>query len=347
MTTIEVEVIEQTIELELHEQVIDLEIPQAAIFNDATIEINYKTNYDLAVDNGFVWTEQDYLDSLVWPQGEQGIQGAKWDKGDTGYTWPQGEQWPQGEIWPIWPQGDPTTITAWTGIEVDNTDPANPIISIDDTVITETSTDTLTNKTLDDYTNFIHADGIHLRVKATEALVKWDVIKFVWFNAGEQSIEVAKRNDINVPAIWVIYTASMTTGDFGMAVSNWLFKGINTSSFSVWDILYPNASGGFTATNPWWYAQQLAYVVRSHTVNGEIMINVWPVYWLDKSRLEALQYQSYTFTKVDNKVDTITYSDWTITEFTYVDNVLSTAVTTFTDATVITVTYTETSVTYS
>lgn len=151
--------------------------------------------------------------------------------------------------------------------------------------ITADSTDTLTNKTLDDYTNFIHADWIHLRVKATEALVKWDVVKFVWFNNGEQAIEVAKRNSTSVPAIWVIHTDTMDTWDFGMAVSNWLFKNIDTSAFSVWDILYPNTSGWFTATNPWWYAQQLAYVVRSHAINGEIMINVWPVYWMDKRGL--------------------------------------------------------------
>lgn len=41
------------------------------------------------------------------------------------------------------------------------------------------SVDTLTNKTLDDYTNFIHANGVHLRVKATTALSYGDCISFV------------------------------------------------------------------------------------------------------------------------------------------------------------------------
>ena len=143
--------------------------------------------------------------------------------------------------------------------------------------ITASSTDTLTNKTLDDYTNFIHADWVHLRVKAIEPLSKWDVIKFVWFNNGEQAIEVAKRDSTSVPAIWVVYTP-MDTWDFGMAVSNWLFKWIDTSTFTEWTVLYPNTSGWFTATNPWWYAQQLAYVVRSHAVNWEIMVTVWDRY---------------------------------------------------------------------
>ena len=168
--------------------------------------------------------------------------------------------------------------------------------------ITPSSTDTLTNKTIDDYTNFIHADGIHLRVKATEPLVKWDVIKFVWFNDGEQAIEVAKRDNINVPAIWVIYTESLATWEFGMAVSNGLFKWIDTSAFSVGTILYPNASGGFTATNPWWYAQQMAYVVRSHAINWEIMINVWPVYDTDLTNYYTKTEIDIQFSNIDDVI---------------------------------------------
>ena len=138
------------------------------------------------------------------------------------------------------------------------------------------SINTLTNKTLDDYTNFIHADGIHLRVKATENLSYGDVIMFTGFNAGEQAIEVAKRNDDTVPAIGVLHD-DLLIGEFGMAVSNGLFKQIDTSAFSEGVVLYPNTTGGFTTTpsiSNSNYNQQLAYVVRSHAVNGEIMINV-------------------------------------------------------------------------
>lgn len=196
---------------------------------------------------------------------------------------------------PIW-WGTVESVVAWTGIVVDNTDTANPIVSIDNTVVTADSTDTLTNKTLDSYTNFIHADWIHLRVKAKENLVYWDVLMFVWFNAGEQAIEVSKRDDINVPAIWVLHD-TLDTGEFGMAVSNGLFKNIDTSTFAEWTILYPDDLWWFTDTNPWWYAQQIAYVVRSHAVNGEIMLNVWPVYETDLS-------DYYTKTETDALLDT-------------------------------------------
>jgi hypothetical protein len=142
--------------------------------------------------------------------------------------------------------------------------------------ITDSSTNTLTNKTLDDYTNFIHADGIHLRVKATEPLSYGDVLKYVGFNNGQQAIEVAKRDDPTVPAIGILHN-NLATGGFGLAVSNGLFKKLNTSAFPNGTILYPNATGGFTDTpsqvaNA--YNQPFAYVVRSHAVNGEIMLNI-------------------------------------------------------------------------
>ena len=55
--------------------------------------------YQIAVDNGFVGTEAQWLASLV------GAQGPKGDKGDTGETGPQGPQGPQGEVGPQGPQG--------------------------------------------------------------------------------------------------------------------------------------------------------------------------------------------------------------------------------------------------
>ena len=40
--------------------------------------------YQVALKDGFIGTEEQWLDSLVGPQGEQGIQGIQGDKGDKG-----------------------------------------------------------------------------------------------------------------------------------------------------------------------------------------------------------------------------------------------------------------------
>ena len=68
-----------------------------------------KTPYDLALENGFEGTMQEWLESLVGPKGEkgdtgaQGEQGIQGEKGDTGA---QGEQGIQGEKGEQGAQGD-------------------------------------------------------------------------------------------------------------------------------------------------------------------------------------------------------------------------------------------------
>ena len=70
------------------------------------------------------------------PQGEQGIQGETGPQGPIGETGPQGEQGPQGiqgEQGPKGDQGDPgggvETIVAGIGINVDDSDPNNPVVN--------------------------------------------------------------------------------------------------------------------------------------------------------------------------------------------------------------------------
>ena len=68
-----------------------------------------KSAYQVAVQNGFVGTEQEWLESLKGEKGSQGEQGPQGEKGDAftyedfteeqleGLRGPQGEQGPQGE----------------------------------------------------------------------------------------------------------------------------------------------------------------------------------------------------------------------------------------------------------
>ena len=86
-----------------------------------------KSAYQIAVENGFQGTEQEWLDSLIGPTGPKGDKGDQGLPGIQGIQGPQGEQGPQG-IPGVWtgaiedapndsqlvydPAGDPTGLPA-------------------------------------------------------------------------------------------------------------------------------------------------------------------------------------------------------------------------------------------
>jgi hypothetical protein len=78
-----------------------------AAFSDELQEIAATTvgasAYEIAVLDGFVGTEAEWLDSLVGPQGEQGIQGAPGE--DSTVPGPEGDPGPQGDPGPGVPTG--------------------------------------------------------------------------------------------------------------------------------------------------------------------------------------------------------------------------------------------------
>lgn len=51
-----------------------------------------KSAYEIAVENGYVGTEEEWLDSLVGPQGLPGTQGIQGEKGDPGLQGVQGDK---------------------------------------------------------------------------------------------------------------------------------------------------------------------------------------------------------------------------------------------------------------
>lgn len=96
--------------------------------------------YEIAVQNGYEGTEQEWLLSLKGAKGDTGSQGPagatgpQGPKGDTGATGQQGIQGPAGETGPQGPKGDkgdtgatgpqgpqgetgPAGTTQWSGIE--------------------------------------------------------------------------------------------------------------------------------------------------------------------------------------------------------------------------------------
>lgn len=73
--------------------------------------------YEIAVADGFEGTEEEWLASLVGPQGEQGIQGEQGEqgiqgpRGDTGPAGPQGPEGPQG------PPGETGSVANWEDVQ--------------------------------------------------------------------------------------------------------------------------------------------------------------------------------------------------------------------------------------
>ncbi len=92
--------------------------------------------YDVAVANGFVGTEAEWLESLVGPQGDpgpagaegpqgpQGIQGVAGPAGADGAQGPQGVQGPKGDTGDTGPQG-PQGVAGPKG-DTGDTGPAGP-----------------------------------------------------------------------------------------------------------------------------------------------------------------------------------------------------------------------------
>ncbi|UGL60465.1 tail fiber protein [Staphylococcus phage vB_SurM-PSU4] len=73
------------------------------------LTVKPKTSYDIAVDNGFEGTEEEWVKSIKGEQGPQGPKGDKGEpgeKGDKGGDGIDGEIGPQGPTGPMGPKGD-------------------------------------------------------------------------------------------------------------------------------------------------------------------------------------------------------------------------------------------------
>lgn len=143
-----------------------------------------------------------------------------------------------------------------------------------DRAVTTSDATTLTNKTIDDYTNNVGANSTHFRIKAGATLAKGDVVKASGFTPGEAAIEVVKTASATDVAIGIVEQA-LSTGEFGTAVVIGELFNVNTNGLSVGATLYQNGAGGYTTTKPSsGLYQALGWVVRANLNNGVIAVNV-------------------------------------------------------------------------
>ena len=132
--------------------------------------------------------------------------------------------------------------------------------------------ETLTNKTIDSVLNLVGADHVHFKVKATQNLAKGDIVKFVGYNTGEDAIEVAKVSSASDVAIGIVY-ATINNGEFGPIIHSGVINDVDTDGLGEGTILYPNTSGGLTATKPSSGTYQAcAYVLRDNASNGVLLV---------------------------------------------------------------------------
>lgn len=143
-----------------------------------------------------------------------------------------------------------------------------------DRAVTTSDAATLTNKTIDDYTNNVGANSTHFRIKASGSIAKGTVVKAIGFTPGEAAIEVAAVSSVNDIALGLA-EQTLTSGQFGTAIVIGELFDVNTNGLSVGAILYTNGTGGYTTTKPSsGQYQPLGWVVRANLNNGVIAVNV-------------------------------------------------------------------------
>lgn len=129
----------------------------------------------------------------------------------------------------------------------------------------------LTNKVIDDVTNFVHANAIHFYAKAVQTIPKGAPIKMVQ-NSDELYVyvDIAGDNDV------VIGIAEQTfAGDsVGAIMSMGVLTGIDTTQFNEGDFVY-SAGGGLTNVRPSVGRGQLVgYVINvGNEVEGKLLVS--------------------------------------------------------------------------
>ncbi len=127
---------------------------------------------------------------------------------------------------------------------------------------------------ISDGTNWheVGGDSINIYCKATETLVKGDIVKVTGFNTGQDVAEIAKVASASDVAFGIV-EADIANGALGYVVNTGILEDVNTVAFAIGNILYPNTSGGLTTTKPTSGSYQpVAYVLRAHASNGVLYV---------------------------------------------------------------------------
>jgi len=130
----------------------------------------------------------------------------------------------------------------------------------------------LTNKTLASYTNKIHADQIHLRVKADVNLTKGQPVKYDSYNVGQNAINVGLADQMTDVSIGLA-EEDISQGSFGNIITAGILDHVDTRDYNEGEILYVNGEGLLTGVEPLsGFAQPIAFCLKSQQNNGALQV---------------------------------------------------------------------------
>jgi hypothetical protein len=142
------------------------------------------------------------------------------------------------------------------------------------------STQTLTNKIINDITNDVHADVTHVAVRNVSGvqLDKGTPVYISGYNLGQDKSEV-ELSDANVaitmPAIGLM-ESDLLNNTNGEVVASGVLKDFDTSMWDVGDVLYVSTTAGILTnirpTGSGELVQAVAKVLRSNNINGRLLI---------------------------------------------------------------------------
>lgn len=127
----------------------------------------------------------------------------------------------------------------------------------------------LTNKIIDDITNFIYANAIHYVATADSDITKGTPVKLVSsVDSPDVHVDIATGNDI----VLGVAEDDILTGVSGSFMVSGVLITHDTSSYTEGDILYFQNGATTTSPDPTLPAQRYAYVLNSHATEGKLMI---------------------------------------------------------------------------
>ena len=114
--------------------------------------------------------------------------------------------------------------------------------------------------------------GVEVLCIANSTLSAGDVVKIIGFDNG-QSLPIVDIVDSADDVGFGVVDVNIGSGGSGYVVNTGVARDFDTSSFSVGDVLYKDASGGFTTTKPAsGEYQPCAIVLRSNPSNGALYV---------------------------------------------------------------------------